>query len=220
MFKEHNYAIWGDYCECGQECFILQNKFHPWIEAEFKIKIQCNSCGKELEIDGEKASEFYSKKILSYFDNVEGICMDMGCGGGFLSSFLMKNEKVSKIYAIDNDSEYSDEIKSLDNGSGKISFINMDIRDLDKQFKDADIDYLVSRDVFMFIEDTEKFLDDATRIVSKGIRHMGWYVSGSERMKNNLHPEQIAQELERRGWKVKLEPLNWYKYGYFIEANK
>ncbi len=72
----------------------------------------------------------------------------------------------------------------------------------------------------MFIEDTKKYFDDITYIVSKGIRQIGWYVSNNMRMKNNLKPNQIVEELEKRNWDVKLEALDWYKSGYFIKADK
>lgn len=221
MFKEHNYVIWGDYCSCGKECFIMQNKVHPWgDDIDFKIRIECVSCGKKMDIDKEKAQEFYSRKILSYYNDVEGKIIDLGCGGGFLSDFLLHNEKVSKIYAIDNDISCKDDIEKLNNGEDKISFINMDICDLNKYFVDLKVDYLVSRDVFMFIEDTQKYFDDITKIVSKGIRQMGWYVSNSNRMKNKLLPEQIVNELTKRNWQVRLDCLDWYKSGYFIQANR
>lgn len=220
MFKEHNFAVWGSNCTCGQECFILQNKFHPWIEKEFIIKIKCPSCGREQEIDGDKASEFYSRKILRYYRNIEGSVIDLGCGGGFLAEFLAKEEKVHKIYAVDNDISCREEIEGVDCGKGKISFIHMDVCNLDKQFNQSEIDFLVSRDVFMFIDNTEKYFNDVTAIVKKGIRQMGWYAANNERMKNHLHPDQIVEELAKRNWKVNIEYLDWYKCGYFIEAIK
>lgn len=87
MFKEHNFIVWGTYCKCGNECSILQNEHHPWIDTAFAVKLKCSS-------------------------------------------------------------------------------------------------------------------------------------SGSEVMKNKLEPQQIAYEYIKRGWKVELEYLNWYKSGYFINAYK
>lgn len=72
----------------------------------------------------------------------------------------------------------------------------------------------------MFIEDTERYFKDITGIVNKGIRQMGWYQKDNSRMKNKLVPEQIADEYIKRGWKVELEYLDWYKSGYFINAYK
>lgn len=220
MFKEHDYIIWGDYCACGRECFILQDKFHPWGNKDFTILVECPECRKKIYIDRCKAERFYSKKILSYFKNLEGEIMDLGCGEGFLSEFLLHEEKVGKIYSIDNDISCKEDIEKLNIMNDKITFINMDIKNLGEQFKAGQIDYIVSRDVFMFIEDTKKYFDDITNIVSKGIRQMGWYVANNKRMKNNLLPEQIADELKKRNWKVDLEALDWYKSGYFIKADR
>lgn len=220
LFKEHNYVIWGDFCTCGSDCFILQNKFHPWIDTDFKIQIKCPACGKNIEINKDRAAKFYNRKILSHFNNVDGNIIDLGCGGGFLSSFLVKMDNVNKIYAIDCDEDCREDIEKICDNPNKIIFSKMDIFDLDKYFKDKSIDYIVSRDVFMFIEDTDKYFDDITRIVNKGIRQMGWYISSNERMKNNLLPDEIADELLKRNWSVKIEYLDWYKSGYFIEANK
>lgn len=220
MFKEHNYIIWGDKCVCGEECFILQNVFHPWDDVDFTTVIECSACKRKIYIDKSKAGKFYNEKILSYFKDTNGKVIDLGCGGGFLSKFLLKQDTINKIYSIDMDISCKEDIEKINNIEHKITFINMDIKNLGKQFRNEQIDYIVSRDVFMFIEDTQKYFDDITYIVSKGIRQMGWYVSNDKRMKNNLMPNQIVEELEKRNWDVKLEALDWYKSGYFIKADK
>lgn len=220
MFKEHNFAVWGDYCECGCACSVLQNKFHPWEETDFKIKLICPSCSKDLIIDNKKASEFYNKKIFSYFRNLDGIILDLGCGQGFISSFLIESENVKAIYAVDIDISCRNDVEKLNNIRDIVKFINADASNLESKFAAGEVDYVVGRDVFMFIEDTQKFFDDIERTVKKGIRLMGWYVSGSSRMKNNLLPEQIAGELKRRGFDASIEDLDWYKCGYFIRADK
>lgn len=78
-------------------------------------------------------------------------------------------------------------------------------------------DYLVSRDVFMFIEDTEQYFNDVTHLIHKGIYQMGWYITNHTRMKNTLKPDETAKE---NGWQVEIEYLDWYKSGYFIKAIK
>lgn len=219
MFREHNNIVWGGICKCGNECFILQNKFHPWDDVDFKMISKCYKCGAAIEIDKNSAEEYYNNKILSYYNNIEGEVIDLGCGDGFLTKFLVRENKITKIYAIDNDSFCKVDIEKI-NLNKKIDFINMDITELGKQFKNKEIDYLVNRDVFMFIEDTERYFDDITKIVKKGIKQMGWYLSNSKRMKNRLLPEEIVMQLEKRNWTTKIEYLDWYKSGYFIEAYK
>lgn len=220
MFKEHNFTIWGMYCKCGNECSILQNKYHPWIDTEFTVKIKCSSCGNEIIIDRKAAEAFYNNKIYSYYNGLYGRVVDLGCGEGFLSRYLLYQEKVNKIYGLDNDENCINELEDIIKEQKKFEFINSDISGISSRFSRGSIDFLVSRDVFMFIEDTERYFKDITGIVNKGIRQMGWYQKDNSRMKNKLVPEQIADEYIKRGWKVELEYLDWYKSGYFINAYK
>lgn len=78
-------------------------------------------------------------------------------------------------------------------------------------------DYLVSRDVFMFIEDTEQYFNDVTHLIHKGIYQMGWDITNHPRMKNTLKSDETAKE---NGWQVEIEYLDWYKSGYLIKAIK
>lgn len=220
MFREHGNVVWGDRCKCGKESYLLQNKFHPWVDTDFVAVLQCSSCGNTLEIDRQKAEAYYISKILSYYNDVKGAVIDMGCGEGFLTEAMAAKEAVTRVYAIDCDENYRASVEQIPNAAGKISFEAMDIANLGEAFAERHVDYLISRDVFMFIENTEKFFDDAARLVKKGIKQMGWFVGSSERMKNKLQPDQIAEELRKRGWKVRIEYLDWYKCGYFIDAVK
>lgn len=218
MLKDNKFIVWGTYCECGNECSILQNENHPWIDTSFTIKMKCNKCGKSLMIDKERAEEFYNNKIYSYYNDLYGKIIDLGCGSGFLSRFLINQNKIEKIYGLDFDTQCKKDLADID--KRKFQFIEADINELDGYFGSGSVDFLVSRDVFMFIEDTDKYFEDVTKFVNKGVRQMGWYMEENTRMKNKLKPEQIAEEYVKRGWKVKLEYLDWYKYGYFIRANK
>lgn len=219
MFKEHNFIIWGTYCGCGNECSILQNEHHPWVDTAFTVKLKCSSCGNEVIIDRKCAEEFYNNKIYSYYNGLYGKVIDLGCGGGFLSRYLLNQDKVDKIYGLDCDTGCMNELSDI-NEQDEFEFIQADISDIGSKFSFNSIDFLVSRDVFMFVEDTDKYFDDITRIVTKGIRQMGWYMQNNRRMKNKLEPNQIANEYIKRGWKVEIEYLDWYKCGYFIRADK
>lgn len=220
MFKENNFIVWGTYCKCGNECSILQNSHHPWSDNKFTIKLNCNSCGSEVVIDRGSAERFYNDKLYSCYEGVYGKVIDLGCGEGFLSRYLLKENKVDKIYGLDVDDDCENELADIIWSENKFKFIKGDIKEINNIFKANSADFLVSRDVFMFIEDTEKYFEDVTSIVSRGIRQLGWYVKDNERMKNKLEPRQIAEQYEKKGWKVELEYLNWYKYGYAIYANK
>lgn len=219
MFKEHNFIIWGDYCKCGIECSILQNQQHPWDNTDLIVKLKCNVCGDEVVINKEKAERFYNNKIYSFFKDVQGNIIDLGCGGGFLSRYLLNNDNINKIVGLDIDSESISELQDIILNP-RFKFINTDICNLQEIFTKDSMDYLVSRDVFMFVEDTDKYFDDVTSIVTKGIKQMGWYIEDNKRIKNKLLPEQILEEYTKRGWKAELEHLDWYKSGYFVNAYK
>lgn len=215
MFKEHFDIAWGTVCSCGNEVFILQNVHHPWDNDEFTIKIKCANCSHTVIIDREKATNFYNEKIYSYFDNVEGTILDLGCGGGFLSERLVRNVNVQKVIGLDlDDASYSHLEKY------NFEFISNDISNLNHIFEKDTLDYLVSRDVFMYIEDTDRYFDDVTHLINQGIYQMGWYMSNHPRMKNCLKPDEIVYEYRKHGWETEIEYLDWYKSGYFIRAIK
>ncbi|MEG1142228.1 MAG: hypothetical protein RSE41_07270 [Clostridia bacterium] len=93
MFREHNFVIWGTYCKCGNDCSILQNKHHPWDDTQFSIKLKCNVCNSDVVVDKNSAKIFYNNKIYSYFRNLYGEIVDLGCGGGFLSRYLICQDR-------------------------------------------------------------------------------------------------------------------------------
>ncbi|MCD2346328.1 methyltransferase domain-containing protein [Clostridium guangxiense] len=219
MFKEHDFTIWGTYCKCGNECSILENEHHPWLDTGFTIKLKCGFCGNEVIIDRKCAEEFYNNKIYSYYNDLYGKIVDLGCGGAFLSRYLLKQDKVDKIYGLDCDEDCINELTDI-KSQKKFEFIQSNISNISSIFSSNSIDFLVSRDVFMFVEDTDRYFDDITRIVTKGIRQMGWYIKDNSRMRNKLEPKQITDEYIKRGWKVELKYLDWYKCGYFIRADR
>ncbi len=220
IFPEHNYVIWGTKCTCGEENYVLQNQFHPWNETDYKIKIKCSKCNRQLEIDHLAAEAFYNKKIYHFFNDVEGTILDIGSGGGFLTQQLIDKQNVNKVYAIDIDNQSEIEINKLVDMNKNVKFKCLDVKDISETFEAQSIDYIVNRDVFMFMEDPEKYFNDVTTIARKGLRQMGWFINGNKRMKNNLSPYKIVEELKQRKWKVELEILDWYKSGYFIKADK
>lgn len=216
---EHNFVVWGTKCKYGNNIEILVTNHHPWVEDNFTIKTQCNKCGNEVIIDRSKAEQYYNKKIYDKFSGLSGQVLDLGCGGGFLSSYAVQQINVNHVYGIDIDNSCLDGLNDLRNNA-KFNFINSDICNINKIFKKDSLDFLISRDVFMFVADTNKFFDDVTNMVTNGILQMGWYIKDNQRMQNHLLPEEIVDEYKKRGWKVSLEYLDWYKCGYFIKALK
>ncbi|MGI5853416.1 MAG: class I SAM-dependent methyltransferase [Bacillota bacterium] len=229
MFLEHDFVVWGTLCDCGRDVAVLQNKVFPWSESDFQIKMICPACGKMVVVDQGRASDYYSRKILAMYDDVRGTVLDLGCGGGFLTEYVAAKKEVTRVLAIDPDPGCAEAINQIPDPEGKIDFRVADASVLGDlagagmagvEAGTPSIDYLIHRDVFMFIDDPEKYFDDVTKIVRRGIRHVGWFMSGNARMKNTLEPQQILSELEKRGWRAQLHILDWYKCGYYISADK
>ncbi|MET1247727.1 class I SAM-dependent methyltransferase [Sporolactobacillus sp. STCC-11] len=170
-------------------------------------------------MDQKAAEDYYNQRIYSYFQTIHGTVLDLGCGGGFLSRFMLANNPVTKVYGLDRGEECANELADLTK-NGKFQFIQADVSHLNNLFAERSLDFLVSRDVFMFISNTDRYFNDVTKLVNCGIRQMGWFMKDSRRMKNHLRPEQIAHEYRQRGWTVHLESLDWYKSGYFIRADR
>lgn len=220
MFKEHDFIIWGTSCECGNNVSILQNKHHPWLDKDFKIKLKCENCKKKISIDYQKAAKYYNDKVLSFFSDVKGTVIDLGCGNGFLTSYLNKIPQINKIFAIDIDKNVQNSIQNIDKNKQKIEFLKISADELKNYFKSNEVDFLVSRDVFMFIEKPNEFLNQVTNILRKGIRQMGWFIKENKRMKNIMNPDSIRKTLLEKNWLVEQYNLDWYKSGYFIKADK
>lgn len=199
MFPEHSNTIWGTHCgECGNECSVLQNTHHPWDRTSFTIKLECPACGHEVTIDQRAAEDFYNQKIYSYFTGLSGHVIDLGCGSGFLSRFLLQEDCVERIYGLDKDSDCLQATQDLAETTKKFTFIQSDLSEISLLFPKRSIDFFVSRDVFMFIEDTDRFFDDVSALVDKGVLQMGWYMKENQRMKNKVEPQKIAENYKKK----------------------
>lgn len=218
MFREHNNVVWGTYCSCGNECSIIQNQHHPWVDSTFSVQMKCASCGNRVVINQNSARKFYNEKVYSFFTGLNGTVIDFGCGDGFLSRYLLSQDDIDTIYGVDVDSESMEQTRDI--LSHKFTFKKYDGCNLNNIFLPNSVDYLVSRDVFMFISDYNRYFCDVNLIVKKGIRQMGWYKKSDSRIKNQLEPQQIAQKYQDMGWHVHLEELDWYKSSYSISADK
>lgn len=218
MFRDHSNCIWGTRCRCGSDVYILQNKHHPWEATEFIARIPCQSCRELVDVDVKKAADYYNEKILSCFSDVRGTVLDLGCGGGFITQHLLTLPQVTRVIALDSDPGCRENLANIQDS--RLEFVLADAADLGKLFAPGSIDYAVSRDVFMFIENPEVMFADLRRVTRSGIRQMGWYKPATGCMKNTLTPEDVRAALCRDGWLVDLDYLDWYKSGYFIRAEK
>jgi predicted RNA methylase len=123
---------------------MLQKKHHPWDKTTFKIEISCPQCGYSNVVDQETAAEYYNHRIYSYFQSIHGTVLDLGCGGGFLSGFLLADSQVKKVYGLDQDEECINDLADLTQNE-KFRFFLADVRQLNNLFAESSLDFLVSR---------------------------------------------------------------------------
>ena len=215
MIKNKN-VIWGMKCtNCNSNVFVLQEEVHPWFATETVFIVRCKKCGKLNGVTQKEAECFYNNKIHALYDHVFGNILDLGCGGGFITNYLDSKDEVNNIYAIDNDNEARDFLNSSD----KIYFIHGDVKEIDDLLTSIHIDYIVSRDMVMYVEDVQSFIHKISHIASKGIVIVGWYNPTLSRVKNKVHPEEIGELLVKQGFEIEYRELDWYKYGYVIFAD-
>ncbi|MCO7126872.1 hypothetical protein NIE88_13955 [Sporolactobacillus shoreicorticis] len=123
------------------------------------------------------------------------------------------------MVGLDQDKECPDELAKL-LMNHNFTFIHATIDQLRELFPAQSIDYLMSCDVFMFIEDVNRYFDDVGWLVKSRIRQIGWYMKNNPRMRNSLEPDQILEAYPKRGWHTRLIDLDWHKNGYMIQADR
>ena len=204
----NNKNIWGTYCVCGNELFEYVDS-HPWDdEAEFKTIIKCEKCGRTTIVNREIAEEYYNNKIYGCFSSVKGNVIEIGCGGGFLTDFICNKENVDSILAIDIDDE-------LEKENNKIKFVKMDLNDINESIFDKKYDYLICRDVLMYLDDLEKVISVLSKVSSK-VCLLNWYNENHRNCINKTRPEDVFGIVKKYYKNVVIEYPSFYKCGYFI----
>lgn len=208
----YNTVIWGTTCSCGTQCSILTDKAHPLAKTDFAPTIVCPQCNRTHTVTQPMAQALYTSAILACFNGLSGHVIDFGSGGGFLSWHACTQEAVTKVTAIDIEPGFEKSLAALN--CDKINFIAGDETAIQKA------DMLISRDVVMFVEDVPRFIDIIDTAIAHEIRLMGWFLPDNDRMKNQVTPQRMASLLKEKGWKIQLELLDWYRYGYLLVAER
>ena len=97
--------IWGCKCNCGNEVFDYFDE-HPWCNDRNIMKlVACSKCGVINKIDCLKAEKFYNEKVLNCFSDIYGNVLEIGCGGGFVSEYVINLKNVNYLATLDIDDE-------------------------------------------------------------------------------------------------------------------
>jgi hypothetical protein len=216
---QHGNVVWGTRCECGHDCEVLTDRHHPWDETDLVMHLNCPGCGREHGVDREKAATHYENRIFSHFRKVRGSVLDLGCGGGLLSRYLLGQDGVSRVHGLDCDEECREQLADL-LADDRFRFWHLDVADLGRAFSETPVDHVVGRDILMFVEDLDRLVLDVTSVARKGLCFMGWFAAENPRIRNRVPPEEIAEMLAAAGWSCRLDLLDWYSSGYLLTGER
>ena len=204
-----NKNIWGTICECKNEVYDFYDE-HPWMEDSSIIKtLRCNKCNKEHLLDYIKASEFYNNKIFDCFKYVSGKVLEIGCGGGLVTGYISSLDSVSYLATLDVDKESISDISN--------KHYNVNLNDFDESVFDLKFDYVICRDVLMYLDDLDYTFSKLSKISNKVIL-LNWYDINHKNCLNKTSPEDILKTLSKYYDNLVIEYPYFYKNGYLIKT--
>lgn len=128
----------------------------------------------------------------------DGICLDIGCGGGHLGFALMEITNLEVIF-LDNDNDALDITKKRSEHLGvqySANTIRADVHNI--PLDDECINLVVSRGSLWFWEDKKKSLEEIYRVlVNEGIAYIGCGF-GNEEIKNAVYEKMT--EIDGEEW--------------------
>ena len=201
-----NKNIWGKKCSCGNDIYDYFEE-HPWSEGNIAKEVICLNCKKKNVITMDEARTYYNNLIYDIFKEAKGNVLDIGCGGGMLTKYLLTKDSVNKVLAIDKD----------DDTDVKDVFIKVDLDDFDEKIFDIHFDYLVCRDVLMYLKDIEYTFSKLSKISDKIIL-LNWFNKEHKNCVNKSPPEEILCVLNKYYKNIEISYPSFYKWGYLIKS--
>ncbi len=208
--------IVGYECECGEEVSFL-SELHPygWSD-DFTLELTCPKCKQSHIISKSEAINFNAHKVHQLFDSIYGNVLEIGCEYGLLTNYISKNDKVKSITCIDIE-DYSDS-RLLKNS--KIKFVQQDLENLKLTSLKKDYDFLVCKDVLMYIMDIEKLVEKLSK-VCKNVLMINWFNAEKHNCKNkNASPLKVKKIFAKYYKNVSLSYPHVYNDCYLIKASK
>lgn len=206
--------IWGKKCRCGNDAFAYFDE-HVWNEDNIKKEIVCESCKRKISVSTIEAREFYKNLIYNCFNDAKGNVLELGCGGGLLTAYLSNKKEIKNVVAIDNDMslEEINYINSLTN----VNFYKMDLNNFDESVFNIHFDYIVCKDVLMYLDNIDYTFSKLSKI-SNNIILLNWYNKNHKNCLNKTTPVDILKIIKKYYDNVKIEYPEFYKWGYLIKG--
>lgn len=213
MPEQQIWKRWYGACSCGQPVFI-DTTLSPLDDDPVCFRLPCPACGETVVISRAEAGNRTCDLMLKVYDGVYGNVLDAGTGSGLVASYVARLPSVSSVVAADIDPEGLTLIGDHD----KIRAVVADVQAL--PFPGRHFDCVISRDLFPFVTDPARALDEMSRVAAQQIILQSWYVEGSRRMRNRWQPGEVADYLSRIGWKVHWHWTEWESCRYVVRAGR
>lgn len=210
--EPHIWKRWHGTCSCGEPVSV-ETTLSPLDDEPVFFRLRCPACGAPVVISRAEAGNRTCDLMLKVYDGVRGKVLDVGTGGGFVASYAARLPAVSSVIAADLDPEGL----TLIGRHEKITTMVADVHAL--PFPDQYFDSVISRDLFPFVENPPKALAEMERVAAEQIIIQAWYVEGSRRMRNDWLPGEVADYLDRLGWKVAWHWAEWDSCRYILAAD-
>lgn len=206
MNNKQNKNIWGKKCACGNDVYDFFDE-HVWSESNIGKEVVCSSCKQKVFIKIEEAREYYNDLIYSCFKEVKGNVLDIGCGGGLLTKYLLSKDEVDNVLAIDKDDKT--DVKDI--------FMKIDLNDFDEDIFKMSFDYIVCKDVLMYLNDIDYTFRKLSKISDKVIL-LNWHNINHKNCLNKTSPEDILTILNKYYNNLEISYPFFYKWGYLIKS--
>lgn len=212
--EDINKNIWGKRCSCGNIVYGFYEE-HLFVEENINKEIVCLKCNKNNNIKKEEAREFYNKLIFECFKEVKGKVLEIGCGGGFLTTYLTNKKDVTSVLAVDNDMS-NNEIKYI-NSLDNCKYKNIDLNNFCEEIFDEHFDYVVCKDVLMYLKDIDYTFNILSKISSK-IVLLNWHSINHKNCLNKTGPNDVYEIINKYYNDIEITYPSFYKWGYLVKT--
>lgn len=212
--EDINKNIWGKRCSCGNIVYGFYDE-HLFTEEGVNREIICSKCNQINILKVEDCINFYNELIFDCFKEVKGRILEIGCGGGLLTEYLTEKSDVDEVMAIDNDVD-KHEINYI-NSLNNCSFKKVNLNNFNEEIFGKHFDYVVCKDVLMYLEDIDYTFSKLSKISDKIIL-LNWHNINHKNCLNKTIPNDIFEVIKKYYRDIEITYPSFYKWGYIIRT--